>query len=92
MRRSRTARPGAGGERRAAADSAAPVSRSRYIGGMRKAPSRSRPPRRRGPSRLAALGRGGRRLALLLLLGAALAYPGAFLADALLGAIFAAVP
>lgn len=63
---------------------------------MRKAPSRSRPPRRsprrRGPSRLAALGRGGRRLALLLLLGAALAYPGAFLADALLGAIFAAVP
>jgi hypothetical protein len=40
----------------------------------------------------AALRRGGRRLVILLLLGAALAYPGAFLADVLLGAIFAAVP
>lgn len=57
----------------------------------RRAPAR-RPARRRGPSRLAVLGRGARRIALLLLLGAALAYPGAFLADALLGAIFAAVP
>lgn len=56
----------------------------------RRAPARR--PARRGPSRLAVLGRGARRIALLLLLGAALAYPGAFLADALLGAIFAAVP
>lgn len=39
-----------------------------------------------------ALGQRGQRLVVLLLLGAALAYPGAFLADALLGAIFAAVP
>lgn len=64
---------------------------------MRKAtPRRSTARRRARPGRIArivaALGRGGRRLALLLLLGAALAYPGAFLADALLGAIFAAVP
>ncbi|GIX11255.1 hypothetical protein [Elioraea sp.] len=62
----------------------------------RRSPARRaaprRPARRRGPARLAALGRGVRRLALLLLLGAALAYPGAFLADALLGAILAAVP
>jgi hypothetical protein len=58
----------------------------------RRPPARRAPARRRDPSRLAALGRGARRIALLLLLGAALAYPGAFLADALLGAIFAAVP
>ncbi|WP_439580798.1 hypothetical protein [Elioraea sp.] len=52
--------------------------------------------RRPRPGRLAriaaGLGRGGRRIAVLLLLAAVLAYPGAFLADALLGAIFAAVP
>jgi hypothetical protein len=63
---------------------------------MRKPPRRAAPRRRPRASRLvrlaAALGRGGRRLAILLVLGAALAYPGAFLADALLGAIFAAVP
>lgn len=64
---------------------------------MRKAKLRRSAPRRpRRPGRVAriatALGQRGRRLALLLLLGAALAYPGAFLADALLGAIFAAVP
>ncbi|MFN7001415.1 hypothetical protein [Elioraea tepidiphila] len=64
---------------------------------MRKAkPRRTAPRRSRRPGRIAriaaALGHGGRRLVLLLLLGAALAYPGAFLADALLGAIFAAVP
>jgi hypothetical protein len=64
---------------------------------MRKAkPRRSAPRRSRRPGRVArltaSLVRGGRRLAILLLLGAALAYPGAFLADALLGAIFAAVP
>lgn len=64
---------------------------------MRKAkPRRSAPRRPRRPGRAArlaaALGRGGRRLVILLLLGAALAYPGAFLADALLGAILAAVP
>ena len=59
-------------------------------------PRRAAARRSRRPGRVArlaaALGRGGRRLAVLLLLGAALAYPGAFLADALLGAIFAAVP
>lgn len=59
-------------------------------------PRRTAPRRSRRPGRLAriaaAVGRGGRRLAILLLLGAALAYPGAFLADALLGAILAAVP
>lgn len=64
---------------------------------MRKAkPRRTVPRRSRRPGRIAriatSLGRGGRRLVILLLLGAALAYPGAFLADALLGAIFAAVP
>jgi hypothetical protein len=64
---------------------------------MRKAkPRRVAPRRSRRPGRIAriaaALRRGGRRLVILLLLGAALAYPGAFLADVLLGAIFAAVP
>lgn len=64
---------------------------------MRKAkPRRTAPRRSRRPGRVgriaASLGQGGRRLVILLLLGAALAYPGAFLADALLGAIFAAVP
>ena len=41
---------------------------------------------------LARLGQAGRRTALLVLLGAVLAYPGAFLIDALIGAILAAVP
>lgn len=64
---------------------------------MKKAkPRRTVPRRSRRPGRIAriagALAQGGRRLVVLLLLGAALAYPGAFLADALLGAIFAAVP
>lgn len=63
---------------------------------MRKAPSRPkaqrRSPRRRGPSLLARFGQAGRRVALLVLLGAVLAYPGAFLIDAVLGAILAAVP
>jgi hypothetical protein len=64
---------------------------------MKKAkPRRAASRRSRRPGRIAriatAFGRGGRRLLLLLLLGVALAYPGAFLADALLGAIFAAVP
>lgn len=64
---------------------------------MRKAkPRRAAPRRPRRPGRVmriaTALGQRGRRLLVLLLLGAALAYPGAFLADALLGAIFAAVP
>ncbi len=37
---------------------------------------------------LAGLGRRGRRVLVLLLLGALLAYPGAFLADALLQLMF----
>ena len=37
---------------------------------------------------LAGLGRRGRRVLILLLLGALLAYPGAFLADALLQLMF----
>lgn len=57
---------------------------------MSRPPRRARRPApRRRPGRL---GRLGRRILLLLLLGVVLAYPGAFLADALLGAIFAAVP
>ena len=71
-------------------------SRPRYTRSMRKAPSRPktqrRSPRRRGPSVLTRLGQAGRRAALLVLLGAVLAYPGAFLIDALIGAILAAVP
>ncbi|WP_157967038.1 hypothetical protein [Elioraea thermophila] len=56
-------------------------------------PARARRGRaRRTPLRVAraltGLGRRGRRLLILLLLGALFAYPGAFLADALLQLIF----
>ncbi len=63
---------------------------------MRRAASGPARRARRGAGRasshivraLAGLGRRGRRVLILLLLGALLAYPGAFLADALLQLIF----
>lgn len=56
----------------------------------RRAPPATRQGGRRGALRRAAdgIGRRGRRLLLLVLLGALLAYPGAFLADAVLAALF----